>query len=94
MFPKPVAALTPNTFAFEELPLVKPTGFRAIDTHAGLGFYDLTADEAVPVVEGVTRRLTDSVRSDLFEAYVRALQATHGVRLNSAAIAAANARIQ
>ena len=55
---------------------------------------DLTADEAVPVVEGVTRRLTDSVRSDLFEAYVRALQATHGVRLNSAAIAAANARIQ
>lgn len=25
---------------------LKPTGFRAIDTHAGLGFYDLTADEA------------------------------------------------
>lgn len=24
----------------------KPTGFRAIDTHAGLGFYDLTGDEA------------------------------------------------
>lgn len=24
----------------------KPAGFRAIDTHAGLGFYDLTGDEA------------------------------------------------
>ena len=31
MFPKPHASLTPNTFAFEELPLVKPTGFREYD---------------------------------------------------------------
>ncbi|KQP50550.1 phosphomannomutase/phosphoglucomutase [Methylobacterium sp. Leaf108] len=31
MFPKPSAALTPNTFAFEQLPLVKPTGFREYD---------------------------------------------------------------
>ncbi|KQP30303.1 phosphoglucomutase [Methylobacterium sp. Leaf469] len=31
MFPKPHAALVPNTFAFEELPLVKPTGFREYD---------------------------------------------------------------
>ncbi|WP_430910104.1 phosphomannomutase/phosphoglucomutase [Methylobacterium sp. sgz302541] len=31
MFPKPVAALSPNTFAFEQLPLVKPTGFREYD---------------------------------------------------------------
>ncbi|WP_375454442.1 phosphomannomutase/phosphoglucomutase [uncultured Methylobacterium sp.] len=31
MFPKPLPALTPNTFAFEELPLVKPTGFREYD---------------------------------------------------------------
>jgi phosphomannomutase/phosphoglucomutase len=31
MFPQPQAALTPNTFAFEQLPLVKPTGFREYD---------------------------------------------------------------
>ncbi|WP_375462820.1 phosphomannomutase/phosphoglucomutase [uncultured Methylobacterium sp.] len=31
MFPKPLPSLTPNTFAFEELPLVKPTGFREYD---------------------------------------------------------------
>jgi len=31
MFPKPVSALTPNTAAFERLPLVKPTGFREYD---------------------------------------------------------------
>ncbi|KMO37976.1 phosphoglucomutase [Methylobacterium variabile] len=31
MFPTPHAALTPNTFAFEALPLVAPTGFREYD---------------------------------------------------------------
>ncbi|MDP4026060.1 phosphomannomutase/phosphoglucomutase [Methylobacterium sp. NEAU 140] len=31
MFPKPEAGLSPNTFAFEQLPLVKPTGFREYD---------------------------------------------------------------
>ena len=31
MFPKPQADLTPNTLAFETLPLVKPTGFREYD---------------------------------------------------------------
>jgi phosphomannomutase/phosphoglucomutase len=31
MFPKPVAALTPNTFEYERLPLVKATGFREYD---------------------------------------------------------------
>ena len=31
MFPKPVSALAPNTFAYEQLPLVKPTGFREYD---------------------------------------------------------------
>ena len=31
MLPKPHAALQPNTFAFETLPLVKPTGFREYD---------------------------------------------------------------
>ncbi|GJD52129.1 Phosphomannomutase/phosphoglucomutase [Methylobacterium crusticola] len=31
MFPKPHPSLTPNTFAFEALPLVAPTGFREYD---------------------------------------------------------------
>jgi phosphomannomutase/phosphoglucomutase len=31
MFPKPVHSLTPNTFEYERLPLVKPTGFREYD---------------------------------------------------------------
>lgn len=31
MFPKPLPALEPNTFAFEQAPLVKPTGFREYD---------------------------------------------------------------
>ncbi|HEX5509153.1 MAG TPA: phosphomannomutase/phosphoglucomutase [Pseudolabrys sp.] len=31
MFPKPKAALSPNTYAYESSPLVKPTGFREYD---------------------------------------------------------------
>jgi phosphomannomutase/phosphoglucomutase len=31
MFPKPQPALTPNTYAYESTPLVKPTGFREYD---------------------------------------------------------------
>lgn len=31
MFPRPVHALQPNTFDYERLPLVKPTGFREYD---------------------------------------------------------------
>ena len=31
MMPKPVPAATPNSFAFETVPLVKPTGFREYD---------------------------------------------------------------
>lgn len=31
MFPKPVPALTPNTYAYESGPMVKPTGFREYD---------------------------------------------------------------
>jgi len=31
MFPKPHASLTPNTYDYESLPLVKPTGFREYD---------------------------------------------------------------
>src|SRR6202140_5008197 len=31
MFPTPKSALTPNTYAYESSPLVKPTGFREYD---------------------------------------------------------------
>src|ERR1700730_1777143 len=31
MFPKPVAQLTPNTYAYESSPMVKATGFREYD---------------------------------------------------------------
>src|SRR5215472_8693668 len=31
MFPTPKTALTPNTYAYESTPLVKPTGFREYD---------------------------------------------------------------
>ncbi len=31
MLPKPVSALTPNSFEYERKPLVKPTGFREYD---------------------------------------------------------------
>jgi len=37
MFPKPVPALTPNSFAFETRPLVKPTGFREYDARWWFG---------------------------------------------------------
>src|ERR1051325_2768662 len=31
MFPKPKSSLTPNTYAYESEPMVKPTGFREYD---------------------------------------------------------------
>src|ERR1700742_301904 len=31
MFPKPKSALSPNTYAYESEPMVKPTGFREYD---------------------------------------------------------------
>lgn len=37
MFPKPVPALKPNSFAFETQPLVKPTGFREYDARWWFG---------------------------------------------------------
>ena len=37
MFPKPKAQLTPNTYAYESEPLVKPTGFREYDARWLLG---------------------------------------------------------
>ena len=55
---------------------------------------DLTTDESGPIVSGFTIRLTESLRADLFDAYARAIQAERGIRIDSAAIAAADALIQ
>lgn len=55
---------------------------------------DLAAEEAAPIVEGVADRLTNSLQGDLFNAYARALQTTHGVTINDSALAAADARLQ
>jgi phosphomannomutase/phosphoglucomutase len=37
MFPKPKPSLTPNTYAYESEPVVKPTGFREYDARWLLG---------------------------------------------------------
>ena len=37
MFPKPKPSLTPNTYAYESEPMVKPTGFREYDARWLLG---------------------------------------------------------
>ena len=78
-------------------------GYRAVGEAEGRVFLirldairaaDLSAEEAAPIVEGVSDRLTSSLQSDLFNAYARALQATHGVTINDGALAAADARLQ
>lgn len=55
---------------------------------------DLASADALPVLEGVGKRLTDSVQGDLMESYVRAVQTTHGIRIDAAALDASNKRIQ
>ncbi|MCJ2107116.1 23S rRNA (adenine(2030)-N(6))-methyltransferase RlmJ [Methylobacterium sp. E-041] len=65
---------------------LKPAPYRAIDTHAGLGFYDLTADEAGRTAEWVDGwgRLDDpfpQAVEDLLAPYrtaVAAVRARHG----------------
>ncbi|RZK91308.1 MAG: 23S rRNA (adenine(2030)-N(6))-methyltransferase RlmJ, partial [Methylobacterium sp.] len=65
---------------------LKPAPYRAIDTHAGLGFYDLTAEEAGRTAEWVDGwgRLDDpfpQAVEDLLAPYraaVAAVRARHG----------------
>ncbi|TXN34198.1 23S rRNA (adenine(2030)-N(6))-methyltransferase RlmJ [Methylobacterium sp. WL30] len=65
---------------------LKPAPYRAIDTHAGLGFYDLTADEAGRTAEWVDGwgRLDDpfpQAVEDLLAPYraaIAAVRARHG----------------
>lgn len=64
----------------------KPAGFRAVDTHAGLGFYDLTADEAGRTGEWhdgwgrLAAPFADDVEAVLapYRAAVAATKARHG----------------
>jgi phosphomannomutase/phosphoglucomutase len=63
MLPKPLADLAPNTYEFEQLPLIKPTGFREYDARwlfrkeinlmgiqaVGLGMTELFRRRNVPV---------------------------------------------
>lgn len=55
---------------------------------------DLASEDAALVLDGVGRRLTESLQGDLLEAYVRGIQQSHGVRIDAAAIDASNNRIQ
>lgn len=55
---------------------------------------DLKSEDATMVLEGIGRRLTESLQADLLESYVRGLQTAHGIRIDAAAIDAANKRLQ
>lgn len=55
---------------------------------------DLTSEDAAQIMQGVGNRLADSLQSDIFQAYARAIQSRRGMWLNDSALAAANARIQ
>jgi 23S rRNA (adenine2030-N6)-methyltransferase len=62
----------------------KETAFRVIDTHAGVGFYDLGADEATRTGEwhqGIGRLLSrdhDPALAQLLEPYLRVLKIANG----------------
>ena len=53
MFPKPIADLKPNTYAFEVNPLIKPTGFREYDAR---WWYGVPSSDKLPELNlmGVT----------------------------------------
>ena len=76
MYPTPVAALTPNTLAYETTPLVKPTGFREYDARwlfekelnlngvraVGRGFGTLLHERGIRPEAVVSRPAVDGVR--------------------------------
>ncbi len=53
MFPRPVPSLAPNSYAFETVPLIKPTGFREYDAR---WWYGIPGDSRAPELNltGVT----------------------------------------
>lgn len=52
------------------------------------------SDEAAQIREGISARLADSLRQDVFDYFTRALQAQAGVTLNQTAVDAVNAQVQ
>ena len=92
----------PQAVVAEGFRLAEPGEVAVVETEGrvflirldGITPADLTTEDAAPVVNGVAQRLADSLQSDLFQSYARALQVQHGIALNDAALAAANARIQ
>ena len=64
MLPKPAPALSPNTYAYETTPLVKPTGFREYDAR-WLFFFELNLFIGRPFA-GHLRRLAQLVLSLCF----------------------------
>ena len=55
---------------------------------------DPAAEEVAQLQAAVERGLSESLAGDIFEAYARTLQQTHGLRLNPQVAAAVNATIQ
>lgn len=55
---------------------------------------DLAADEAAQIKQAVAGRLGQSLQSDIFDYYARAVQREAGIRLDQAAINAVNAQVQ
>ena len=51
-------------------------------------------DEAGQIRDGISARLADSLRQDVFDYFTRALQAQGGVTLNQTAVDAVNAQVQ
>ncbi len=58
--------------------------------HAG----ETDSDEAGQIREGISARLADSLRQDVFDYFTRALQTRNGVTLNQTAVDAVNAQVQ
>ncbi|HEY8260553.1 MAG TPA: phosphomannomutase/phosphoglucomutase [Methylosinus sp.] len=99
MFPKPVADLSPNTFAYEQTPLVKPTGFREYDARwlfekelnlmgvqaLGLGLGTLIHEMGVPL-ELVTGHDYRAYSSSIKLALITGLMAA-GVRVHDIGLA-------
>ncbi|MEF9604238.1 peptidylprolyl isomerase, partial [Paracoccus sp. PXZ] len=51
-------------------------------------------DEAAQIRDGISARLADSLRQDVFDYFARALQSQAGATLNQTAVDAVNAQVQ
>lgn len=55
---------------------------------------DTEGAEAQQIRDGISNRMADSMRQDVFEYFTRAIQARSGVTVNQTAVDAANAQMQ